>query len=389
MRTPRYLDEPFRPFFILGTLCAILGVSLWPLYYFQWLPEISGATHARLQIQGFLGLFAIGFLLTALPRLLEVRRCTLLEFLTFTALFLANISFHLKGLRVLGDVCFLFILFSLVVFFAVRFPKRKDLPPPFFGLVLVGMLHALIGTVLLVLTETDLMTATAIPVSQNMLYQGFLLCLVLGIGTFLAPRIMGIPAHAPFADSRTPPPGWWKSMFFHTALGLVVLASFILEFWEYRSFSEILRAIVGSWVLWSRMKVQEKIRADGFLSRAMKLSLVLMLLGLWVLPFSGGHRVAALHIIFIGGFGLITFVVATRVTLGHSGFEHLFRAPLANLVTTSVLFLIALVLRIFADVKPEYYFQSLAFAGIAWVLGVVNWALSYFQKILFPKPESD
>jgi uncharacterized protein involved in response to NO len=40
--------EPFRIFFPIGALFALLGVSLWPLYYAGALTEYPAILHARL-----------------------------------------------------------------------------------------------------------------------------------------------------------------------------------------------------------------------------------------------------------------------------------------------------------------------------------------------------
>jgi len=72
----RILREPFRIFFVIGFLAGLAGVLIWHLYHTKMISQFSGVMHARFQIQGFLGSFAVGFLLTAIPRLLGVRPCT-------------------------------------------------------------------------------------------------------------------------------------------------------------------------------------------------------------------------------------------------------------------------------------------------------------------------
>src|SRR5579883_1668346 len=60
--------DPYRIFFPLGIVFGIVGVSIWPLYYYGVTEGYSGRAHAFVQTDGFLYAFIAGFLLTAVPR---------------------------------------------------------------------------------------------------------------------------------------------------------------------------------------------------------------------------------------------------------------------------------------------------------------------------------
>src|SRR5215467_6399203 len=60
--------DPYRIFFPLGIILGLMGVSIWPLYYFGITQGYSGRAHAFVQTDGFLYAFIVGFLLTAIPR---------------------------------------------------------------------------------------------------------------------------------------------------------------------------------------------------------------------------------------------------------------------------------------------------------------------------------
>src|SRR5947207_8270150 len=60
--------DPYRIFFPLGIILGLLGVSIWPVYYFGLTEGYSGRAHAFVQTDGFLYSFIVGFLLTAIPR---------------------------------------------------------------------------------------------------------------------------------------------------------------------------------------------------------------------------------------------------------------------------------------------------------------------------------
>ena len=60
-------------FFPLALLTGVIGVGLWPLFYSGLYPIYPGISHARIMAQGFMGGFILGFLGTALPRMLSSR----------------------------------------------------------------------------------------------------------------------------------------------------------------------------------------------------------------------------------------------------------------------------------------------------------------------------
>src|SRR5688572_15912872 len=64
----RWQREPFRLFFPLGTILAWVGVGHWILYGIGATSTYSCLAHGVVQVQAFLLSFAVGFLLTALPR---------------------------------------------------------------------------------------------------------------------------------------------------------------------------------------------------------------------------------------------------------------------------------------------------------------------------------
>lgn len=81
-----------------------------------------------------------------------------------------------------------------------------------------------------------------------------------------------------------------------------------------------------------------------------------------------------LHVLFITGFSLLTFVVASRVVLGHSGQVERFRARLWPVTAMTWLLVLAMATRLSADWFPQVYLSHLGYAAVCWALGVVIWA---------------
>ncbi len=140
--------EPFRIFFPLATLLGISGVSLWPLFFSGLHKFYPGPMHARLMIEGFLAGFVIGFLGTALPRLLSAPPLRRAELGTLAVLFLTTAGLHIGGQPRAGDAAFIVLMLSFGACMIARVRRRTELPPPGFVLVAFGFFSGIIGPLL-------------------------------------------------------------------------------------------------------------------------------------------------------------------------------------------------------------------------------------------------
>ena len=118
----------------------------------------------------------------------------------------------------------------------------------------------------------------------------------------------------------------------------------------------------------------------GPVPQAVLIALASLVCGL-ALPMIGNiQRVAAMHLIFLGGFSLITFTVATRVVLGHSGHGRLFELPLISLRLVTLLLVVGAVLRVWGDASPHRSIM-LNTASYLWMGAAVVWSLAILPKV--------
>src|ERR1041384_380285 len=68
--------DPYRIFFPLGGVAAILGTVLWIAFGFGWIGYYPGISHADLMTGGFLFAFVMGFLMTAIPQFTGAHRAS-------------------------------------------------------------------------------------------------------------------------------------------------------------------------------------------------------------------------------------------------------------------------------------------------------------------------
>lgn len=195
-------------------------------------------------IQCFLAGFVIGFLGTALPRLLGVSKFKLRESLGFAGSIVLIAALHLAGRNEIADLLFMLLMLGFVGSLLVRARQRRDSPPPGFVLVLFGLISALSGVGLQIILNTwpDALPPQCFTLGKRLLQQGFLLLPIMGVGAFLLPRFFGLPSRQNFPESLQPPPGWWPRAAFAGVCGLVVVASFFLEAWGQLRAGWLLRA---------------------------------------------------------------------------------------------------------------------------------------------------
>jgi uncharacterized protein involved in response to NO len=369
--------EPYRLLFPLGALIGILGVLMWPLFLWHILKAYPGTAHPRVMIEGFLTCFVMGFLGTAFPRLLDVPRMTLGEALGFAGALLAIAGLHFTGHTTAGDEVFFMTLLMLGFAMAGRSILRKDTPPPAFILVGLGILSALAGDAIQIVSEIA-PTALSGPVTamgRLLLFQGYLLLPIMGVGAFLLPRFFSLPGRQSFPESTGLPPGWKRRALFALVCGMALIASFVLEADGWLRWGYGLRAGAVIIYFYREVPVHQAGFAGGTLAMSLRIALISIPMGYLLMACWPERAISFLHIVFITGFSLITLTVGTRVILGHSGQSHLFRASLRSVLLTASFVAVAMLTRVSADWMPTLRMSHYAYAALVWIAGVITWAV--------------
>ena len=381
--------EPFRIFFPLATLLGISGVSLWPLFFSGLHKFYPGPMHARLMTEGFLAGFILGFLGTALPRLLSAPPLRRGELWTLMTLYLAAAGLHIGQQSRAGDIVFIVLMLCFGACMIARVRGRAELPPPGFVLVAFGFLSGLLGPVLWLCGGQGWVPGSGMMFGSILLNQAFVLFPLLGIGTFLLPRFLRLRDVRTMAEERTASTGWWLRAAFSFATGLALLGSFWLEATRPAApAANWLRTLAAIVYLAAMVPFHRQSLPLRTAPLAAQLALLALAVGLIFPLFWPAQRIAGLHIVFLGGFSLITFTVATRVVLGHSGNEALFETRLPSLQIATFLLLAGAALRAFGDFSPERP-HWLNAASYAWMLAAGVWGFSVLPKVRFADPAGD
>lgn len=381
--------EPFRLMFPLGSIIGIFGVLMWPLYIWNITTIYPGPIHPRIMIEGFLTCFIIGFLGTALPRLHDVPRMTIAETIGFAFALISTTLLHNSGMSYWGDWLFFFTLVMLVGGLLVRSIFRQDTPPPAFVLVAMGILSALIGSFTQAITyiSPSALSEFAAPMSRLMLYQGYILLPIMGVGAFLLPRFFGLPNRQSFPESLKLPPGWIKRALFAFTCGAVVMISFTCEVAGLLRLAYGLRAAAVIIYFLREIPIHRAEFGGGSLVLGLRIALLAIPIGYILMAIWPERAVTLLHVVFITGFSLITFTVATRVVFGHSGQSHLFRASIWSVLVMTSLVTLAMLTRVTADWLPTIQMNHYAYAAITWILGIVIWSCFILRHVCSPDLE--
>jgi hypothetical protein len=214
---------------------------------------------------------------------------------------------------------------------------------------------------------------------ERMVSLGMVLSLVLGVGGLLVPTFTGmrnpllIPGVAGAHERRG-----------RLALYVVFIAAFALAFVAelagHARMGSLLRAATASaiglmvWKLW-RLPGRRDIPAFVLWGSGW-----LVMAGLWAVAVYPAFTLGGLHLVFIGGFGLLTLGISTRVVVAHG------RHPIADerrvltpLVVTLVM--VALLARLAGEWWSARAVHLFATSGTAWTLAWILWGTRALPRI--------
>jgi uncharacterized protein involved in response to NO len=377
--------EPFRVFFPAGVLAGIAGVSLWPLHFWGLIGMYPGQAHARIMADGLFGAFILGFLGTAMPRMLSapplgLRNVFLLAGLHSSAM----VAFAMQKI-IWGDRFFLGLLCVFAVLMFRRARNRRDMPPPGFVLVGLAFLCVFAGTLLAVLQPgTDEGAAYWISLQRLLSYQGFVLLPILGIGPFMLPRFFGLPSPHDFPESLSPAAAWKKKATLALAAGALIVASFFMEVEGWFRVAHAVRFVTTLAYLALEFPFHLAPKVSSAPGACLRIAFAGLVSGFILITLFPAFRVGLLHLTLIGGFAIITFTVATRVVFGHSGnLEKLRGRNLWLLVAVGVM-LLGMATRISGDFWPKIMVSHYILGAVIWIAGALLWSIYVLPKVLQP-----
>ena len=196
------------------------------------------------------------------------------------------------------------------------------------------------------------------------------LLLVLGVGGFLGPRLLGF-ASLPVNGMPLPPSDGRRGL--PVIAGSTILLSLVAEYGFGMEWPAYLRAAVVTAVVVDSLQLWRQPAVQTTLSRTVWIAHWLIVAGVWLVAFAPRYRADFLHVLFVGGFSLLILGVGTRVTLSHGGHNLARERRSWPLRVGLTLGLIAMLARVGAPFATASYFEHLALAAVLWMAGMICW----------------
>lgn len=365
--------EPYRLFFPLGLALAWAGVLHWLLHGLGLLPDYRPVFHSITQIQGFLMCFALGFLLTAIPRRTGTAPPAAWQVVLAAVCSVAIVICAWFGWFGLAQVFWIAIVIMLIGFAVKRFRSGQATrrPPNSFVWIPLSLAIGVAGSILIGLDGIlgdEYYRVYAL--GRLLLLQGMFSGLIVGAGGMVLPlltRGVGPPDGAATAQDR-------RARLAHVVAALVLAGSF---WWEQAIDLQsglALRAVLIGWLLVVVAGIWRKPTIPGWHRRLVWLSAWIIPLGYTLAALFPAQKKAGLHVVFIGGFAMMALSVGLHVTLAHGGHQTLARGRPWQVPLCGGFLLVSVVLRTLVDFDSPRFFPWLATSAGAFLIATLFWA---------------
>jgi hypothetical protein len=331
---------------------------------------------------GLFGGFIFGFLGTAMPRMLSAHPLRSVEVLGLVTIYMAMVISFLNANISAGDALLVLLLCGFIGCLASRARTRKDTPPPGFVLVVLSFLCVIAGAILSLVPIESEASFNWLHLQHLLSYQGFVLLPILGIGPFILPRFFGLESTHDFPEALRPLPSWSRKALLALTVGLIIIGSFFLEAAAWYQTAYALRFLTVLVYVWLEMPFQRGPKTGNALGASIRISFLSLLAGLLAISLFPAYRVALLHLTLVGGFAVITFVVATRVVFGHSGNIAKLKGRIRWVWISVGAMLLGMATRISGDFWPAIMASHYNYGAILWIAGVLLWSAYVLPKVL-------
>lgn len=380
--------EPYRVLFPLGAALAIAGVAPW-LALAAGAAQWPGRLHAGLMMEGFELSFIAGFLLTAMPAFTHGAKALggetwgIAAGITLAALAaFAGLESYAHGFAAL-------VILQLMIAVGSRAlgrlatggwgPGLASAPPEEFSLVGLGLLAGLAGTAWQAAIAAGWAHEGVPHLAEHLVSRFMVLALVLGLGSLLVPTfammrepltILGVAKAGDRPRRRA----------FAALLALLLAGALIAEATHHERTGAVLRAAAGAastLLAWKLLRREGRQDGVAWTIRAAGWGL---LAGLVLVAAVPAHEIAAWHVVFISGYGLLTLGIGSRVVVSHGGHGLADEAQVLTRFALGAL-LLALPARLAAEFAGTYMTQVLATAALFWWLAWSWWLLRAWPRI--------
>jgi uncharacterized protein involved in response to NO len=367
----RWCREPYRALFPLGVLLVWAGVLPWLLFAVGALPEYRNVFHPTVQIQGFLTCFAAGFLMTMIPRRTGTATASPAELGLVMALPVGTTVASWLRLEAIAQACWLGAVALLLRFALRRLAARAAgrRPPVSFVWVPIALGMGAFGAVAALCEAAGASIAPWYSgLGRALRLQGMVLGLVLGVGGMVLPLVTC--GDAPPDAGR----GSARAVLAHLAAAAALLGTFALEAAGQTAIAWAARALLVAVVLSASARLYRLPRRPGWHRWLVWLSGWLIPLGYATAAAAPNLAQAGLHVVFVGGFGLMALAVGAHVILAHGERDDLVFGRPWQVPALGALLLVSVVLRALVLLDPPRTLLWMGASAAAFLAATLAWA---------------
>ena len=379
-------SDPYRIFFPLGILLGLGGVSIWPLYYFGLLTGYWGISHAFIQSNGFLFCFIAGFLLTAVPKFTGTTTPSRpAQWALALLIIIGAVALELQNYEI-GQTAFAVAYVMLLFLVITRFSHRHGPLPETFSLIGIAIITGTAGAIVNALSAWNMIDGNWALAGKRSLTEGMALLLVMGVGGFLGPRLLGFERLAAIQIGGVESTPKYRDITIvrrslYALAGIIILISIVTEYEFNMAWMSFVRAFVATTVILITLQPWRLPVVRTTLSWCVWTANLFIIVALWLVSFFPQYQVDFLHVLFIGGFTLLILAVGMRVTLSHGGHGLATEQKNWPLRVGLTLGLIAMLARVGAPFSPASYSEHLALAAILWIVALAVWGWRLLRLI--------
>ncbi|PVZ72321.1 NnrS family protein [Pelagibaculum spongiae] len=367
----------FRPFFLFGSLLALVAIPLWLASFFGMLQlnPVGGTLfwHGHEMIFGFGSAIIVGFLLTAVQNwtgLIGLRGAPLAAL--FALWLAARLAMLFTGdlplLAVVLNFAFPVAAASIMAGYVIKVRQWRNLifTPILCGLGFVSALSSWLAS------SGDFVLA------MGSLHSGMILVVL--VMSVIGGRVIPFFTSRSTDFERNDLPAWTEKAAIASLAGLAALSVFGLD-----SYPLATAALAAASLVFNGYRFLSWGGAHSFrnpLLWSLHLAWAFIPLGLLLLvihSFTASVSLSmVLHSFGVGGMASLVLAMLARVTLGHTGRP---LTPPKAMPWAFALILSAGLCRIFASLLPAFYLPLLLVTGILWSLAFIIF-LSNYGKML-------
>ncbi len=367
MKQQENYKDPYRILFPLGVLSSIVATGFWVLFRLNVISFYPRIPHGNLMFFGFMWSFISGFLMTAIPRMTGTFRAFRWEIYTAVVLVLVQNGCLFSNEVWISPYVVLAQTLLLLFFLGRRFIVFKRIPFSGFIFIPLAFLMNLTGIALLFYSGSH----------QNFVLfseEAFVLNLILGLGSRLIPVISRLP-NALLPDQQAPL--GQEGLYSKIAFAVLFNGSYIMQLNGLVNLALTLRSLLVIFAVVRYLRLFTKPTRWTAVGVGLKLSSLFLLVGTVLVIPSFQLQLAGAHILYIGGFALLTLLISTRVVLAHGG-----KSLDAEVSSKSIiLFILSLVLSIIFRFSAGNSVSSvwIIFSVIFFVLAQTSWLVNFLR----------